>query len=61
MEEIYKEDIRVVIEESTFFDDEDVFAQKSVLYVNGDLIESNGDHITALLEYLGFNVTVDYI
>lgn len=57
----YLEDISVVIEEFEGFDEDDCYCAKSVMYVNGDLVDSDGSHIKALLEHLGYNADVQYI
>ena len=56
----YLDDINVVIEQYECFDDDDLYTQKEYLYVNGKQVESNGNHLLAVLEYLGYNATVEY-
>ena len=41
-------------------DDGDFTCQTSYLYVNGERIDSDGNHIKAVLEHLGYIVTVEY-
>jgi hypothetical protein len=54
--------IEVLIEEIECFDNEDdMYIQKSYLYINGELVDSNGDHITAILSHLGYDCIVNYI
>ena len=40
--------------------DDDLICSNSYVYVNGERIDSDGNHIKAILGYLGYNVTVEY-
>jgi len=52
-------EVSVVIETQDYFDSDDLYVTKECLYVNGNYVESDGNHILAILEYLGYNATVD--
>ena len=52
-------DISIVIEAEDYFDGDDLYVQKEYLYIDGKLVDSDGNHILAILEYLGYNATVD--
>lgn len=54
-------EIDILIEEIECFDNDDSYIKKEYLYINGELVDSNGDHITAILEYLGYDCIVNYL
>lgn len=54
------EEVNVVIEQYDGFIDGDLYAHNEYLYVNGKQIETNGNHLLAVLEYLGYSATVEY-
>lgn len=58
--ENYLEEINIVIESYEGFEDNDLYVKKEYVYVNGEQIESNGNHLLAVLEYLGYNATVEW-
>lgn len=54
------EDINVVIEQYEGFVDGDLYVHNEYLYINGIQVETNGNHLLAVLQYLGHNATVEY-
>lgn len=54
-----EKEVSIVIETEDYFDSDDLYIQKECLYVNGEYVESDGNHILAILEHLGYNATVD--
>ena len=52
-------EISIVIESQDYFDGDDLYVQKEYLYINGKHVDSDGNHILAILEHLGYNATVD--
>lgn len=53
--------VDILIEDYEGFEDGDEYVKKSYLFINGEPVQSNGDHITAILEYLKYECTVNYI
>ena len=56
----YKEDLDIVIESHDVGSD-GFTCNKSYVYLNGERLDSDNEHIRAILEYLGYNVTVEYL
>jgi len=55
------DDLDIIIESFEQNDDDGVcMFRGSSLIINGEKVDSNGDHIKAILEYLGYNATVYY-
>lgn len=56
------EDLEIIIESyECFVDDDQPPCSGTYLIINGERIESNGNHLQAVLEYLGYNANVNYI
>lgn len=56
------EEIEIIIEAyEVFSDDGNCLGESSYLIVNGDRIETDGNHLKAVLEHLGYDATVNYI
>ena len=56
------EDLEIIIESyECFVDDDQPPCSGTYLIINGERIESNGNHLQAVLEYLGYNANVYYI
>ena len=55
------DDLDIIIESFEQNDDDgNCLFRGSSLIVNGEKIDSNGNHIQAILEHLGYNATVYY-
>ena len=54
-------EVKVIIETMPCFDDNDeLWFEKVYVTVNGESIETNGNHLQAILEYLGYEADVQY-
>ena len=53
-------EINIVVEQQECFDDYDCYVRREYLYVNGDRVDTDGDHLKAVLRHLGYLVNVEY-
>lgn len=55
-------ELQVTIDGSdTYLNNEgEIMSSSSIIYVNGELIDSNGNHMEAILRHLGYNAVVNY-